>query len=156
MSLQVLNTEAHEAKCRRCGVSCHFSLEVGDKKYVINEIHCRFLARETDGKFSCTVYDKRFELAPWCHTATDAINFGALATGCLYTEDLPGYQGREWAPPNVKVKLLPRVRQKLIADGLPISANPDSALLVLNQHGERWTYSEQKDRFVFHREDPNA
>lgn len=150
--LPVLNSDEHEAMCRRCGVSCHMAIEAGPEKYVIEEIHCRFLGRAEDGKYACTVYEKRFEVAPWCHTAVDALTTGNLAYDCPYTRHIPGYKGKVWAPAAVRVKLMPVVRKKLIDDGLPLSASPESALRALTSGGERWTYTEESDRFVFHRE----
>jgi uncharacterized cysteine cluster protein YcgN (CxxCxxCC family) len=149
--LPVLNQADKEALCRRCGVSCHLPLEVGNDKYVVEEIHCRFMAREGDGRYGCTVYEKRFEVAPWCHTAEDAAATGNLSSDCLYAAHIPGYKGKTWASPTVREKLIPIVRKKLIAEGLPLSANPDSALKVLTSGGEAWSYAEESDRFVFHR-----
>ena len=151
MELPVLNHEQYEAKCRRCGVTCHMPVEAGEVKYVIEELHCRFLEREGDGRYGCTVYENRFEKAPWCHAAEEALATGNLATDCPYAAHVPGYTGRVWAPPDVRRKLLPVVRQKLIADGLPLSGNPDSALKILTGSGEDWTYSEQDSGFVFFR-----
>jgi uncharacterized cysteine cluster protein YcgN (CxxCxxCC family) len=150
--LPVLNHDEHEALCRRCGVSCHMALEVGAEKYVIEEIHCRFLGRGDDGRYACTVYEKRFEVAPWCHTAEDALKTGNLAFDCPYTRHIPGYKGKIWASSEVRGKLIPIVRKKLIADGLPLSGNPDSALKILTSGGENWTYTEQAGCFRFHRQ----
>ena len=126
-------------------------VEVGDNKYVVEEIHCRFLARESDGRYACTVYENRFEMAPWCHTAEEALASGHLATDCPYTSHDPNYKGRVWAPPAVRDKLMPIIRKKLIADGLPLCCSPDSALKVLTSSGDDWSYTEQKDGFLFYR-----
>ena len=126
---------------------------VGDAKYVVAELHCRFLARESDGRYACTVYENRFEWAPWCHTANEALASGHLAADCPYASHVPDYKGRVWAAPAMRDKLMPAIRQKLIADGLPLSCNPDSALKVLTVDGEHWSYSEQKDCFLFDRKD---
>ena len=148
--LPVLGHEEHEALCRRCGVTCHMPVEIGEAKYVIEELHCRFLGRSADdGRYACTVYENRFEKAPWCHTAEEALATGNLASDCPYARHVPDYKGRVWAPPEVRARLMPIVREKLIHDGLPLSGSPDSALTVLTGNGEDWTYSEQKDRFVF-------
>jgi uncharacterized cysteine cluster protein YcgN (CxxCxxCC family) len=149
--LPVLNQEDAESLCRRCGVSCHMSLEVGEDKYVIEEIHCRFLGKGGDGHFTCTVYEKRFEVAPWCHTAAHAAKSGNLANDCLYAAHIPGYKGKQWAPAEIRGKLIPLVRRKLISEGLPLAASPESAMKVLTAGGEAWSYTEQAGRFTFHR-----
>ena len=156
MQLTILNHEEHEAKCRRCGVTCHMPVEVGEIKYVLEELRCRFLGREGDGRYACTVYENRFEMAPWCHTADEALATGNLASDCPYAADVPGYNGRVWAPPQIREKLLPIVRQKLIAGGLPISCNPDSVLPILNAQGGQWSWSEQKDCFLFYSNSAHA
>ena len=125
---------------------------VGGTQYIVEELRCRFLAKEPDGHYLCTVYENRFEKAPWCHTAVEAAANGMLAHDCPYAEDIPNYKGRQWATARERDKLLPIIRQKLVADGLPISCNPDAAMQVLTCSGERWSWSEQKDRFVFYRE----
>jgi uncharacterized cysteine cluster protein YcgN (CxxCxxCC family) len=125
------------------------ALEVGDAKYVIEEIHCRFLTRDADGRFACGVYEQRFEVAPWCHTAQEAAATGNLSPTCFCAAHIEGYKGKTWATPEIREKLMPVVRKKLIAEGLPLSENPDSALKALTVNGEAWTYTEQSDRFVF-------
>ena len=149
VQLRVLNHDEHEAKCRRCGASCHHPIRVGEVSYILEELHCRFLGREQNGLYFCTVYENRFELAPWCHTAADALAAGHLASDCPYAAGVPNHKGHVWAPAKIREKLLPIIRQKLIEDGLPKSNSPDSALKALNAGGGHWTYSEQQDRFVF-------
>lgn len=128
------------------------AIEVGTRKIILEEIHCRYLGRSAeDGKYFCTVYEKRFEVAPWCHTAAAAAETGHLAHDCPYAAGIPGFDGKHWATPELKAKLLPIVRQKLIDEGLQLSESPESALRVLTAGGERWTYSEEHDRFVFRR-----
>ena len=126
-------------------------VEVGSAKYVVKGLHCRFLVREANGRYACTVYENRFERAPWCHTAEEALATGNLAADCPYAAGVANFNGRLWAPPEVLVKLLPIIRAKLIADGLPVSGDPVGALTILNGTGETWNYAEQKDGFVFYR-----
>ncbi len=75
---------AHEDKCRRCGVACHIAVPLGDRAIVVPGLHCRFLAEESPGLFSCTVYGDRFAQAPWCHHADVAGPLGYLAEDCPY------------------------------------------------------------------------
>lgn len=150
MQLPVLNSADHEAKCRRCGVTCHLPVEVGSVKYVVEGLHCRFLVRDANSRYSCSVYENRFERAPWCHSAKEALATGHLAADCPYAADVPNFNGRLWAPPDVLEKLVPIVRQELIANGLPISGNPEGALSILARTGEAWLYTEQEHGFVFY------
>ena len=51
--------DAHEAMCRRCGMSCHFAIPVNGLPVVFNDLHCRFLETDDDGKFRCGVYEQQ-------------------------------------------------------------------------------------------------
>ena len=131
-------------------MSCHLAIEVGDAKYLVEELHCRFLLRHDDGNYGCSVYEKRLEMAPWCYLADEAVLTGSVATDCPYASGIPNFRGREWASPEIRAKLIPVIRRRLIDEGLPIAGSPRAALRVLNVDGETWEYSEQKDRFVFY------
>jgi len=73
-----------EAVCRRCGTSCHVAVPAGDLgSVVVPGLHCQFLVADS-GLFTCAVYDRRFEAAPWCHTAEQAQPLGYLAADCPY------------------------------------------------------------------------
>ena len=141
-----------EDLCRRCGASCHLPVKVGEEKIIVPELHCTFLSKpDAQGKFSCTVYEQRFEKAPWCHTADDAMKEGQLAQDCPYAAGVPGFKGKKWADEPTRARLVPILRQRLIDEGLPVSASPDSALRLLTSDGEEWTYSLAPGKYVFHR-----
>jgi hypothetical protein len=127
------------------------SIGVGNDRYIVDEIHCKFLSKADDGKYTCTVYERRFELAPWCLKAADAARDGHVAQDCPYGIQIQGFRGKQWASREMREKLMPIIRQKLIEEGLPLSQSPDAALRVLTADGESWTYSEEADRYVFHR-----
>ena len=55
-----------EEKCKRCGLCCHDKELLADA-LVIYDTACKYLDPETK---LCTVYDKRFEVAPWCTKLT--------------------------------------------------------------------------------------
>jgi len=83
---------AHEAKCERCGVGCHAAVPLADgRMVVVEDLHCKFYGTAPDGKPGCTVYEDRFEKAPWCLHIPTARYMGALRVGCPYsTSDSPG------------------------------------------------------------------
>lgn len=147
----ILSAEAHEALCRRCGASCHTPILLGGKTVILPEIHCRFLARDTDGKALCTVYENRFERAPWCKTAREAFETDGLAHDCPYARSIPGYRGRHWANPEERARMLPLIRRQLIEHGLPSQNDPADVLPILEADGSRWTYTATPDgtRFLF-------
>ncbi len=79
------DTPEHEAKCERCGVSCHAAYPLKDgRSVVIQDLSCRFYGIAPDGKPGCTVYEERFEKAPWCLHSSRAGYMGALHEGCPY------------------------------------------------------------------------
>ena len=77
---------AHENKCTRCGISCHLAVPINNVPMVVPGLHCKFLKAVGD-KFECSVYDKRFEMAPWCHHADVAVKRGYLSRDCAYTRE---------------------------------------------------------------------
>ena len=83
---------------------------------------------EGPGRYYCTVYEKRIEMAPWCHTAIEAREAGHLAHDCPYTADMPGYEGRRWAPTELREKQQQLIRKKLVSEELQKFADPEAAL----------------------------
>ena len=113
--------EAHEALCRRCGVSCHFAVPVNGLPVVVEDLHCRYLDRDTAG-FRCRVYPERFDKAPWCATVDEALEHGLLAQDCLYTANTPGYRGKTRLHQRLMKKVLPAIRAHLLQQGAPVGA----------------------------------
>ena len=128
-----LTPDEHEALCRRCGMSCHFAVPVNGLAVVIDELRCKFLARDADGRFLCSVYDRRFEAAPWCHTAHSALDGGFLAQDCPYARGVAGYRGKVRLSPALLRKVLPAIRAEVARAGAPIGADPDAVTTFLAQ-----------------------
>jgi uncharacterized cysteine cluster protein YcgN (CxxCxxCC family) len=55
-----------EAKCKRCGLCCRFRYKTCDGLLVYSTEKCRYLAADN----TCTVYERRIEVAPWCRKLT--------------------------------------------------------------------------------------
>lgn len=140
-----LSPAEHEALCRRCGVSCHFAIPVNGLAVVVDELRCKFLARDEAGRYSCSVYERRFELAPWCHTAQEALGDGFLAQDCPYARGVPGYRGKVRLSPSLLQKVLPAIRAEVARAGAPIGADPDAVAGFLASGGSRWEYSVSAD-----------
>lgn len=143
--------EEHEALCRRCGMSCHFAVPVNGLAVVVDELHCRFLAREAGGTYRCTVYERRFEVAPWCQTVDSALAGGFLAQDCPYARGVPGYRGKVRLRLPLLSQVLPAIRAEVARVGAPIGCDPEDAVRLLMQDGGRWTYrvSEDGTRYLF-------
>jgi len=58
--------EIIEDKCRRCGVSCHATVELDEEFIVIEGLHCKYLTKEDTGAWACSTYDTRLTDVPWC------------------------------------------------------------------------------------------
>ena len=84
-----LDSPEAEAKCERCGISCHGSVGLMGRNVVIEGLHCIYL-KHTRGKWRCSVYKKRFEKAPWCLHTSEALPGGALRADCPYGENPHG------------------------------------------------------------------
>ena len=149
--LAELSAAAHEALCRRCGMSCHFAIPVNGLAVVVDALRCKFLARDDDGRYRCSVYERRFELAPWCHTAQGALAGGFLAKDCPYARGVPGYRGKVRLSAALLHKVLPAIRAEVARAGAPIGADPDAVAQLLGHGGERWRYRVSADgtRYLF-------
>lgn len=132
------NTDAHEAQCRRCGISCHFAVPINGLAVVIDELRCRFLAREPDGRFRCTVYSERLERAPWCRTVDEALAGGYLARDCPYARGQAGYRGKTRLAPSLLATVLPAIRAELAKCGAPLGIDETLVVRLLEQDGSRW------------------
>ena len=144
-----MNKDAdHEAKCERCGVSCHFTATVPDGRNVaVWGLHCKFL-RRTGDKAECSVYEDRFEKAPWCHHADQAQPLGMLRVGCPYNGDGAGktaLRGEEYDA--VWPGLLPGV----LCQVWPEWIDPDAFLAELKQRepDKEWEYVPKHKGHVF-------
>lgn len=148
-------TEEHEDKCRRCGTSCHPAIPVNGVPVVVPGLACRFLAQRPDGRFHCTVYRRRFEVAPWCQTVDDALAEGFLAHDCPYAAGRSGYRGKVWLRPRLFEQVLPTLRAHVADVGVPYMVDPEAARRFLEGDGTRWTYEwdEEGERFRFRRRD---
>ena len=141
----------HEAKCRRCGASCHTAIPVNDIPVVVPGLTCRYLAERPGGGFQCAVYARRFEVAPWCKTTDEALAEGFLAHDCPYTEGRAGYKGKVWLRPRLFESIVPVLREHVASVGVPYMVDPEAARRFLEGDGSRWTYEwdEKGERFRF-------
>lgn len=127
----------HEGKCRRCGISCHLALPVRGTPVVIPGLRCKFLVARPAQTWACSVYETRFELAPWCHHADDAAPLGFLARDCAYALEHGGGLGKV----RLREPLLTRVWPQLLAgvreQGVPLHASGDAFLVeVARREGQ--------------------
>jgi hypothetical protein len=123
---------------------------VGALAVVVADLHCKFLVPESGGGFRCSVYAERFERAPWCHTAEDALAKGLLSQTCGYVAGLPGYRGKVRLHPRIEAEALPRILEVVLRNGVPVGASTEGiarflarcgaphAHLALSADGERW------------------
>jgi hypothetical protein len=128
--------EQHEALCRRCGQSCHFAIEVNGRKTIVDDLHCRFLERHEDGKFSCSVYERRFEVAPWCHTVDEALKDGLLANDCPYARNALGFQGKRRVGPESRLQTERAIREQILVYGVPPGISHDGLARFLDRTGD--------------------
>ena len=108
------DTPEHEAKCERCGVACQAAVPIGDRQIVIPQLYCTFYGTAPDGKPGCTVYEDRFEKAPWCMHTDQAKLQAALRIGCPYNfPDVP--LGKERVSDEEYLRLWPKIVEHLLA-----------------------------------------
>ncbi len=133
---QGANDGVHEDRCRRCGISCHVAVPLGDRAIVVPGLHCRFLAETAPGQFACTVYADRFAQAPWCHHADVASPLGYLAEDCPY--GLPDRGKRRVSETEFR-QLWPHIWRILRSWGVPNFVDHDRFLAELQRRtGRAW------------------
>lgn len=127
----------HEAKCRRCGTSCHVAVPT-DKHGVVAVPGLRCMFLESDGElFACTVYADRFTRAPWCHHADVAAPLGYLATDCPYGS--PPGEGKVRLSDTDFAAVWPEVLRKIRSWGVPAYVHQAALLAeVARRSGGEW------------------
>ncbi|MFX0084324.1 MAG: hypothetical protein ACFFAU_01520 [Candidatus Hodarchaeota archaeon] len=85
------NNQEYEDKCKRCGLCCRIKREIAGQLFYTDK-YCPYLQFGKDNKAICTVYEKRFEVAPWCRPIKDAIKEGFAPNECAYVPE--GYQSK--------------------------------------------------------------
>jgi hypothetical protein len=117
------------------------SVPIDGRHVVVAGLHCTFLAATPDGRFRCTVYDERFERAPWCHSAKDAAPLGYLADDCPYgiaAGVQPG-MGKTILPPAEFDAAWPAILRRIRSWGVPSFVNRDALLREIERReGDRW------------------
>jgi hypothetical protein len=109
-SFRRADTPEYEAKCERCGISCHAAVVLDGRQIVLEGLHCTFFGEGV----GCTVYADRFERAPWCLHSLPADTMGALREGCPYQSGR-GARGKERVEPEEYRVLWPRLAEALLA-----------------------------------------
>ena len=145
------NSEEHEAKCQRCGVSCHFTMPLEDtrEEVVVWGLGCKFLGKEGT-KYKCTVYEDRFEKAPWCHTYDKAVPLGMMRTDCPYNDTGKGKTAFRGPKYDAVWKLfLPRILMQVF----PPQVGVENFLAELRERepDSEWESVEKHEGVVFQR-----
>lgn len=111
--LKSLDITVNDENCMNCPVKgdcCYASITIRDKNMILTNHPCKYLNLETK---SCTVYEKRKELAPDCLSIGEALKKGALPRECVYAKHflskglLPQYPFKERINPD-DLKFHPR------------------------------------------------
>lgn len=137
--MRTARTDAeHEGLCRRCGVSCHAAVPIGGVAVVVPGLHCRYLEEDRPGRFRCTVYERRLEVAPWCRTSDEALAEGLLAQDCPYAAGTEGYRGKVVVHRRLLAQVLPGVRRGLAEQGAPGWVSAEACSRLLEGGGGAW------------------
>ncbi len=82
-----------ESYCTGCGDCCHASIRINKSKVMIPELPCKYLVLKSNGQYRCSVYQERFEKAPWCQDLFGGMIQGTYPVTCNYTKSMGGYAG---------------------------------------------------------------
>jgi hypothetical protein len=140
--------ERHEARCRRCGMSCHTPILLSTQSVIIPELHCRYLNRnEENGEYFCTVYERRHEVAPWCKTVAESIR-PARWPGTVPTWPVCRTIAENVTKSWERGKILKAVRSSLL---LTVADNPDAAVPIPAPYFGRFSRNRQSALPANHR-----
>lgn len=107
-----------ESYCTECGVCCHLSMGIthptGKDRILIKDLPCRFLSNN-----KCTVYESRFEKAPWCQDLNSLLSSGLAPKECGYVKNTFWYKGVRVLPDDLIAYLMPKVIEHLMVDSAP-------------------------------------
>jgi hypothetical protein len=127
--------EAWEALCTRCGTSCHFAVPVNGLPVVVPGLRCRFLVFEEGGQAACSVYEERFERAPWCMSAEEAVRGGLVGQSCAYARGVRGYRGKVRLSDRLMAKVAPAIRAHVMEYGVPVGCSVEGLRAWLAESG---------------------
>ena len=128
-----------ENLCRRCGISCHPAIQVGRLKVVLPDVHCRFLEKEESGSYACTVYEDRFEKAPWCLWAVEAKKDSLLSVDCPYHEGKRDPNGKSFLNDRLLQSVVGPIAVNLLEHGVPEWVTTKGVINVIQGAGYRVT-----------------
>jgi len=84
-------SEELEAKCKRCGICCHYKLKINGVIYIFMNEPCSYLKKE-DGVATCNTYETRLNTDVSCINLENAIKEQILPYECGYRDMFPrGY-----------------------------------------------------------------
>ena len=121
--------------CERCGVCCSLAVEVGTRLVVVEGVGCKYLRRMDDGRYFCEVYPRRFELAPWCFRAEDALKRRLLAEDCPYVLGVGSYRGKVKLPRRLFERVAPSIARALRRCEPPEWVNPAEYWGFIEKYG---------------------
>ena len=130
-------------------MSCHATVSDGNgRDVVVKGMHCKFLVVETDGTTACSVYETRFEAAPWCHHSSEAKGLGMLRAGCPYNDKSGGkVLLRDDAYDTIWPSLLPQILRHVWSHW--ISPAPFLTELAKREPQTEWEWVESQGGGVF-------
>ena len=141
------NSINHNEKiCNRCGICCHPSFQIGIRKIIIEQIHCKFLKKEQNGKTYCSVYDSRFDKAPWCLTLKQAIRQQMLAHNCPYVKNINGFNGKFTLSSKILKNYYPEIEKHILKYGIPSWCSIADAVKFFKKP-IKWKL--ERDRYMF-------
>jgi len=83
-----------EERCRRCGRCCYSAIRIKDRMVLLEDLPCKYLAFEPDGRASCSVYERR-ESTGWCHHINaESVRKELFPPDCPYVAPIARYRGK--------------------------------------------------------------
>lgn len=136
-------TDAEEDLCKRCGLCCHVSIKVGRSNIVLPGLHCRYLLVEGD-KSTCTVYDRRFEVAYWCLDRKTALERHLMAADCPYHLGFKDSEGKIMLHQRLIGEVAKIIIPILLKTGIDDWISLDGCIQFIEKYGYRFIGCEKR------------
>jgi hypothetical protein len=118
---------------------------------VLPDVHCRFLGRDEGGRYACTVYETRFEEAPWCIWADEAKQGSLLSIDCPYHRGVPDQKGKTFLNDRLLGTVAPQIAAQLLKSGIPEWVTKEGVLRIFERAGfevlKDWVDDDGRRRF---------
>ena len=110
-----------EDLCTQCGTCCSASVPTDDgHQLVVKGLKCKFLLKKSETQHVCSVYETRFQEAPWCMSLMKGFDNQAYPSdgSCPYVMS-KSYKGKVTVSDEEYTRIEPQIIKSFMEKGQP-------------------------------------